>query len=239
MEEQKDQSALTLWREATLWTRWMSLDVMLWMTLVCLLVWCGRYWFWHRSDYFFLFGNLFLAWLPYWAALGMLLLWSRRRFVWLWGLAILWLLFLPNAPYILTDMMHLRFRRGPSLWYDTFMLTLFGLHGLCLGLVSLRAAHHMAARHLSRLWTGVGLFVVLWLTGFAIFLGRFVRWHSWHVIYHPWSKAKQILGFLNPFGAHQRMWAISTFFAVIVGSVYLLLLSQIQSTRIKTPSHEA
>lgn len=101
--------------------------------------------------------NLFLAWIPLWLAIPMLWLEPRRGWrgmaVWL-GLGCLWLLFLPNAPYLLTDLIHLSPRYpvhdrpirllaevSPGglapVWYDAVLVFAFAWNGMLLGFASL------------------------------------------------------------------------------------------------------
>ncbi len=86
--------------------------------------------------YGFLAWNLFLAWLPYLAAVAATLVaGTGRRGV--LPLGTLWLLFWPNAPYIVTDVVHLR-RPGVTVtWVEVTLIALFAATGLALGLASL------------------------------------------------------------------------------------------------------
>src|SRR5690349_16261415 len=63
----------------------------------------------HTMNYRFLVWNLFLAWVPFWCATAVLwLVESRARQRPLIALLSgLWLIFFPNAPYIVTDFKHL------------------------------------------------------------------------------------------------------------------------------------
>ncbi|HEY4672272.1 MAG TPA: DUF1361 domain-containing protein, partial [Gemmatimonadaceae bacterium] len=82
----------------------------------------------------FLAWNLFLAAVPAVAAW----LFARamgknsstiERIVWF----VVWLVFLPNAPYIITDFVHLIPRPEMPFWYDTALLVSCAGTGLLLG----------------------------------------------------------------------------------------------------------
>ena len=97
-------------------------------------------------DFRFLLWNLFLAWIPLLLALAVYD--GYRRDAPLAVLApgaVLWLLFLPNAPYLVTDFVHLA-PYGPPLWFDGVLLSTFAWTGLLLGFVSLYLMHALV-RH--------------------------------------------------------------------------------------------
>ncbi len=119
-----------------------------------------------------------------------------------------WLLFLPNAPYILTDLLHLKARDPIPLWYDLLMLLSFGLNGLFLGYFSLIQMESVLQRYIPRLTAGFS-FLVLFLSAYGIYLGRFLRLNSWDVLAQPRDTAYNVLvPFVHPFD-HPRMWAMT------------------------------
>jgi uncharacterized membrane protein len=137
--------------------------------------------------YSFLIKNLFLAWLPYAFALAANFLFSRERRFWT-GIVFfsgLWLLFLPNAPYIITDFLHLQPRSGIPLWYDVGFIMSIALTGLFLGIASLRAVHGII-HYLAGPVVGWGFaLAAIALSGVGVYLGRFLRWNSWDVVNEP------------------------------------------------------
>ena len=137
--------------------------------------------------YSFLIKNLFLAWLPYGFALVANFAFTRSRRAWPMILFFsgLWLLFLPNAPYIITDFLHLQPRSGIPLWYDVGFIMSIALTGLFLGIASLRAVHGII-HHLAGPVIGWGFALgAIGLSGLGVYLGRFLRWNSWDVIDSP------------------------------------------------------
>lgn len=159
----------------------------------------------------FLFWNLFLAWVPW------LLSSALPRTRWLfWPLATLWLAFFPNAPYLLTDLIHLRPRDGAPLWFDVLLFAAFGLAGCAVGWASLSAVH----RELHRRWgaTRAALAVVtcVVLCGVGVFLGRFARLNSWELFTDPLDVAQTAAASLQQ--PHALVFSLA--FAGLVGAGY-------------------
>lgn len=150
----------------------------------------------------FLVWNLFLAWIPYGLALGLALVHARsgpRPVLWLLGVG--WLLFLPNAPYILTDFIHLGRRTGAPLWFDAALIGAFAGVGLALGLVSLLIVHRVVEARAGRLVGWLFAVTALVLSAVGVYLGRFPRFNSWDVITDPHSLVLVVLHRLaDPFG---------------------------------------
>ena len=88
-----------------------------------------------RSEtYLFLIWNLFLAWIPYWISMTLDYLPKKWMAV---PLLMAWLIFLPNAPYIVTDLLHVAYHPPVPMWYDTLLLFSFAWTGLLLCFLSL------------------------------------------------------------------------------------------------------
>ena len=173
--------------------------------------------------YGFLLWNLMLAWAPLViASLATRLQGRLRLTAALWLPA--WLLFLPNAPYIITDIIHLRERQGVPILYDAVLLFAFATCGLALGFVSLRWIQMLVARWVG-LWSSrIFALTMLCLTGFGVYLGRFRRWNSWDVLADPVDLAGDVLlRLLHPL-EHWRAWGVTGLFAVLLVFLYWLFM---------------
>ena len=137
--------------------------------------------------------NLFLAWVPFVLALvvyaharaGM----SRPALVALGGL---WLLFFPNAPYIVTDLKHIGGGGGIPVLYDVLFLSAAAWTGLLLGLTSLFLMHAVARRLVGVVSAWALVVGALAASSFGIYLGRVQRWNSWDVFVRPDALLGQI-----------------------------------------------
>ena len=139
------------------------------------------------TAYVFFFWNLFLAWVPVGAALlfyGLAALPSRN-----WALllvaAVIWFLFFPNAPYIVTDLVHLREAPPVPYWYDIICVMAFAQTGLFLGYLSLYLMQEVIRAWMGR-WVGwLFALAMLGASAFGVYLGRFLRWNSWDLLRNP------------------------------------------------------
>lgn len=133
----------------------------------------------------FLGWNLFLAGIPVALASLAELSWRFRKRVTTVGLLIGWLAFFPNAPYITTDLIHLRERPPVPVWFDALILTSAALAGLLAGFVSLYLVHQMAEVRFGVRWGWALCAIVLSAASFGVYLGRFARYNSWDLLTAP------------------------------------------------------
>ena len=134
--------------------------------------------------YRFLVWNLFLAWVPLAFAVAAYARSRRRVDAVVAALLVLWLLFFPNAPYLLTDFIHLE--QGPApLWYDALMLSAFAWTGLLVGFASLYLVQIILRRAFGAAVGWLGVFGALALGSIGVYIGRFVRLNSWDALLHP------------------------------------------------------
>lgn len=183
------------------------------------------------TSFFFLIFNLALAWIP--CLLTLLLPKMRKmRFTTIssLGIVLLWLLFFPNAPYIITDLMHIKMRPPIPLWFDTLLIFSFAWTGLMVGYASLLTVHTFLRHHFSKKLTWFLIFNALTLCGFGIYLGRFQRWHSWHLIEHPQALLSSIFHTLTHPVANASTLGIAVVLSgfLILGYLTLMIITQPQ-----------
>jgi uncharacterized membrane protein len=183
------------------------------------IIWTGN------IRYGFLAWNLVLAWLPLLLALfacdeyreNPARKWRFR------GLAVAWLLFFPNAPYIFTDLIHLTTRYYGQFWVDLVLILLCALTGLVLGFLSLFLMQAVVARSAGKFASWLFIAGVAALSGFGIYLGRFLRFNSWDVVFKPLALCHSIGEWAaNPL-AHSTSYAFPALFATFLFIAYLML----------------
>jgi uncharacterized membrane protein len=195
-------------------------------SLVCaLLVWARMAWS-GSYDYLILVWNLTLAWIPFLAALlAYTISWSRKLlFLVVPVCALIWLVFFPNAPYILTDFQHLSTTANNApLWYDVLMLIWFAWTGLFLGVMSLYLMQEIVARTFGRLSGWMFVLVVTVLSSIGIFLGRFYRWNSWDLLGDPLPIAHDIYTWLRHPFANLKVYGFTLLFTLLFLFIYLAI----------------
>jgi uncharacterized membrane protein len=190
------------------------------------------------DDYAFLVWNIFLAWIP----LG--LAYTASAFAWKRSfllftvplMAILWMLFFPNAPYILTDLQHLGYPKPDiPLWFDMLLLIWFAWTGLLLGVVSMFLMHDIVRRQFGRAAGWAFVFAAGVLSSLGIYIGRFLRWNSWDLFFHPLERLHDFMYYAS----HPSIQSIifisvfSAFFIFFYVTLYAFgLLLQEQAPRI-------
>jgi len=179
-----------------------------------------------RLQHIYLIGNLILAWVPLLASI-VLDRWDGltvARWKRLAAFAV-WFLFFPNAPYILTDLVHLGPRYHGHYWVDMLLILLFALTGLVLGFLSLRSMQRRVERRSN--WIGGWIFVagMSLLCGVGIYAGRFLRWNSWDVIARPMVIAGDVKDWvIDPFYRPLSI-VFPILFAVFLFTIYMTLLA--------------
>ena len=186
----------------------------------------ARIWYSGYITYSFLQWNLFLAWIPLFSALGLWALQQRqRRGTGLAGalLFLCWLAFFPNAPYIVTDFLHLTERNNVPLWYDLLLIFSFAWNGLVVGFTSLWIVQTVIAGRWGQWLSWLIVAGTLALSGFGIYLGRFLRWNSWDLLTNPRLLASDIIQRISDPMAHPRTVVMTLLFSSFLTLAYLTL----------------
>jgi uncharacterized membrane protein len=201
-------------------------------TALCITLVVLRVRYTSRITFVFLLWNIFLALIPY--AISTLLILYNERIRNRWFLLApfaAWLCFFPNAPYILTDLFHLKQRTGVPFWYDLALILFFAWNGLMLGYASLLDMQSVVTRHFNR---GAGWLVAigsLVLGSFGIYLGRYLRWNSWDVLSSPRGLLRDIyVRVLDPMD-HPQTYGVTLIFSLFLVVGYLLIFQLTQTHR--------
>lgn len=191
------------------------------LTLFCFGVSLFRFVYTDTKVFLFLNWNLFLAFIP-WALTSLVIInpkFQKSRLT-MFVLTGIWLLFFPNAPYILTDLFHLRLKSSMPIWFDLILILSFAWTGLLFGFLSLRDIEKVLQNFIRRAHAIIISIVLLFIGSFGIYIGRFLRWNSWDILTEPFNLMDDIGDkFINPL-EHPRTWGMTIFMGLFLNIIY-------------------
>ncbi|WP_066752488.1 DUF1361 domain-containing protein [Chryseobacterium glaciei] len=192
------------------------------MTLFCFSLSIFRYYLSDTRVFLFLNWNLFLAWIPF-VISSILVIFSIRSKVALAFAIIVWILFFPNSPYILTDLFHLKARSSVPIWYDLIVILSYAWTGLMCGFISLMDIEKMLSSYFKRTTISIIAVLFLFLSSFGVYLGRFLRWNSWDVLNNPFGLFNDIaVRFIYPL-EHSKTWGVTILMGIMLNFMYFML----------------
>lgn len=134
----------------------------------------------------FLIWNLFLAFIPYFLSSSIYKNFfnttkkSQNSFF-----GLVWLLFIPNCFYILTDFTHLHFKTTFQFSLDMLIISGFSFVGFYVGLLSIHTIHQLVIAKYGNTKGNIFILIISFLSAFGIYLGRVLRFNSWDIISKP------------------------------------------------------
>ena len=199
-------------------------SIELWLLISCgfsCLLLSARVMITGHLTYVFLVWNLFLAFLPFaiteclWKFIR-----DEKNKLTLMAFMLLWLLFVPNSFYILTDLFHLeKFHSAPK-WFDLLLIFSFAWNGLVLGILSVRKAELILETLSGRGYSLLVVFIVMWLNAFGIYIGRYLRYNSWDIIMQPFSLFREMLELLIHPARNKMEWGMIMVYAMFMTLLY-------------------
>jgi len=173
--------------------------------------------------YVFLIWNLILALIPF----GITSLITsnssiEKSKIGFWLLFICWFVFIPNAPYIITDLFHLRFTHSFPIWFDLLLILSFAWNGLILCYLSIAEMQEVIQRKFSPIYGWIMSLSLLLLSGFGIYLGRYLRWNSWDLLNNTEQVFFDISERVTSPTMHLRTWGVTLGFGVFLIIGYLV-----------------
>lgn len=174
------------------------------------------------AKYNFLLWNLFLGFVPlvfagviqrYQAKLGLALFWLGCG---------LWLLFYPNAPYMISDFIHVNQKESYVL-YDALMIFNIAMLSTFYGLYSLKIIYDLIRDRYEPWLAKSVISASIVLAAFGVYLGRVLRLNSWDLFTKPLETLKMIFDHLFPFTDHPQTWALVVIFSFL--QLFLLVLT--------------
>jgi uncharacterized membrane protein len=179
-----------------------------------------------RWAFSFLSWNLFLAFVPYVLTKWLVQhpLWIARRWTFT-AVFVVWILFVPNAFYIITDLFHLHLSADVPLWFELALLLSFAWNGLLFGILSVRQMERIVTVKWSLRYDWLFIYPVMALNAFGVYVGRYLRFNSWDVVTNPFGLAEDVLYLLMHPVLYRFDWSMIFCYAVLMALIYSALKS--------------
>ncbi len=195
------------------------------LSLFCFSVLIVRMVYTGTFEYRFMGINLILAWLPYIFAHYLVKIPKKKNTIGKMILFFLWLIFFPNAAYMITDIYHLSEFPSMPMWYDLIMLLSFAWCGLLLCFYSLKKMHTRFAFRKNPVVNIFILFSAFFVGGIGIYFGRYARWNSWEIVTQPANLYKDFIDIMSNTYNVLQMFSVAILFAAFLTIVYLKMFS--------------
>lgn len=175
--------------------------------------------------YFFLLYNMGLAYIP--LLIAWWLTYRLRKTPWLSApniiLTVLWLGFLPNSFYMISDLIHANVSVGYDLLFNIVFIMLCIFNALVAGYISLYLIHWALLKRFYYRNVHILIALVLLLCSFAIYLGRFLRWNSWDVLFNPAGLLFDVTDSISSPSTHPQVFSTTLSFFLLLTTMYILI----------------
>ncbi|AZA79193.1 DUF1361 domain-containing protein [Chryseobacterium sp. G0186] len=193
--------------------------LLVFMTLFCFSLSLFRFYISETKVFFFLNWNLFLAWIPLLLS-SIILAFNIKGKISLALIIVVWILFFPNSPYILTDLFHLKARNTIPIWYDLIVILSYAWTGLVCGFISLGDIEKLLSGYTKDKIINAVVVLFLFMSSFGVYLGRFLRWNSWDVLNNPFGLFNDIvLRFIYPL-EYTKTWGVTLLMGIMLNFMY-------------------
>lgn len=176
----------------------------------------------HSFIYLFLVWNLFLAVIPFIISTYLVSTPKLNKIALVIWLSV-WLLFLPNAPYLITDLLHLNNSNTHLLWLDILVISSFALNGLILFYFSIIDIKEILKENLEPKLLNTLVVFIVFLSSFGVYLGRFLRYNSWEILQKPLTLFNDILQIIIHPNHNAEAWLFTLLFGTFLTIVFWLL----------------
>jgi len=183
------------------------------LSCYCITLLTFRIWFTSSITYVFLIWNLILAYVPFFIS-NTIKTFPLKSVPFFIAISI-WILFLPNAPYIITDIFHLTLQRSMPIWFDLLLVISFAFNGLVLFFLSVHDVYTILLKKFSIAKAWIITTCIFFLTGFGVYLGRFLRFNSWDVVSNPNMLMVEIFERIVKPMAHPKTWGFTLGFGIL------------------------
>ncbi|TPR17967.1 DUF1361 domain-containing protein [Apilactobacillus timberlakei] len=168
-----------------------------WQIRIIFIAWIIFLYFMVKPPFGFLILNTILGYIPIELSLELTNKHVKKHWIF-WPILILWLIFYPNAPYLLTDLFHLSLlspytnegllRLSSNMWLSYSYLMISALGCSLIGLYGLFKIVHEIKNKLhikNKLFVITLIIIFNILASIGIYIGRFLRFHTIYLLLSP------------------------------------------------------
>ncbi len=174
-----------------------------------------------QLSFIFMFWNLFLAFIPLTISNYVLKLKGEISNIKLITIMGIWLLFLPNAPYMITDLFHLHERESLPIWFDLLLILMFAITGLYLFYISINQAIAIVKYQFPKLHNPFFLTLLFLIVSYGVYIGRFLRLNSWDVV-NPIGLIETCLSTIIYLPRLKDMCCFTVVFSIFLGFIFII-----------------
>jgi uncharacterized membrane protein len=197
------------------------------LSFFCIVLQIARMYWSDTLGYIFLPANLILAWIPLLIARSAYKEKSNWKFLLMLGV---WMIFFPNSAYIITDLIHLKPRHNIPFLFDTTMVFTFAFTGFLTGLFSALLIYRRVKENLSTVKSKLLIIFIMFLSGYGVYIGRFLRWNSWDILLHPFAiLTDTFVRIANP-TQHPQTYAFSIYIGILLTLTFFAIESLLSSS---------
>jgi uncharacterized membrane protein len=173
---------------------------------------------WSKFSFLFILWNIFLAFIPFVISSLLLSFFKENKLNKIFFVTgtILWVLFIPNAPYIITDFIHLGETRSVPVLFDIFLLFSSASVGLILFFYSLSHIEQIIKVKYKKNITYTIIGIILIIISFGLYLGRFLRFNSWDIFINHISLVKNIWKIISQVAGHVEVYLYIALFFIFL-----------------------
>ncbi len=178
----------------------------------------------HTLTYDYLILNLGLALIPLLLSWRIVAVLRRKR----WSSweplldTILWLIFLPNSFYMISDYIHIQTMPTSQVLFNSIMFSSFIFLAMTMGIISLYMIHAELRRRIRPRMAAAVTVAVIAICCFAIYLGRDLRWNSWDIIFNPGGVLFDISNLILKPDQYPDIARTVTGFFLLIGALYFI-----------------
>jgi len=187
--------------------------------------------FFSNTAFLYILWNIFLAFIPFIISSILVLRTNKNNISKIFFVAglILWFLFLPNAPYVITDFIHLGRIHAVPIMFDIFVLFTSAWVSLLMGLYSLVNIEKIFLLRFTKKVTNIVMVLIILFASFGMYLGRYLRFNSWDFFVSHNYLITSIMKIVKEPNSNENMYAYTSLFFIFI---YISFIS-FKSTKTK------